>query len=194
MAIVYDPTDPLEIAIYKAFSKFVQQFDTDPVRLLDSNFVAPQGPYIVLKLNDIEAVSGKEGWYTHVDPTTGEQITYNNFVGYANVYTYGQYALSKAQRIAYATKDRNLRKLLSENGIGISNTSRVRNASRAISGTEMEERAQFSISFNFVQSLSGINSDGFIEHINTEGTLEGEGDPLLIYPEAHAPGTTDPTP
>lgn len=191
MAIVYDPTDPLEIAVYKAFSKFVQQFDDSPVRLLDSNFIAPAGPYVVLKLNDIEAVSGKEGWYTHVDPDTGVQTTYNNFLGYANVYTYGDYALSRAQRIAFATKDRNLRKLLQENGIGISNTSRVRNASRAISGTEMEERAQFSISFNFVQSLSGINSDGFIEHINTEGDLDDHsGEILKIFPSASSPDAT----
>ncbi len=171
MAIVYDPTDPLEIAIYKSFAKFVQQFNDDPVRLLDSNFIAPAGSYVVLKLNDIEAISGKEGWYTHVDPETGEQTTYNNFIGYANIYTYGQYALSRAQKIAYATKDRNLRKLLQENGIGISNTSRVRNASRAIGGTQMEERAQFSISFNFTQSLTQVSADGFIESIATEGTL-----------------------
>lgn len=191
MTTIYDPTDPLEIAIYKAFSKFVQQFDDSPVRLLDSNFIAPDGSYVVLKLNDIESVSGKEGWYTHVDPDTGTQVSYNNFVGYANVYTYGSYALSRAQRIAYATKDRNLRKLLQENGIGISNTSRVRNASRAISGTEMEERAQFSISFNFVQSLSGINSDGFIEHINTEGEIDDHTDtPLVITPSASSPDAT----
>lgn len=191
MAILYDPTDPLEIAIYKVFSKFVQQFDDSPVRLLDSNFIAPAGPYVVLKLNDIDPVSGKEGWYTQVDPVTGTQVTYNNFVGYANVYTYGSYALSRAQRIAFGTKDRNLRKLLQENGIGISNTSRVRNASRAISGTEMEERAQFSISFNFVQSLSGINSDGFIEHINTEGDLDDHSGKILeIFPSASSPDAT----
>jgi len=190
MAVVYDPTDPLEIAIYKAFSKFVQQFDDKPVRLLDGNFVAPNGEYIVLKLNDIEQVSGKEGWATHVDPDTNEQITYNNFLGYANVYTYGDYALSRAQRIAYATKDRNLRKLLSDNGIGIANTSRVRNASRAISGTQMEERAQFSISFNFVQSLSGTNTDGFIEHINSTGNLDDAGEIVTITPSASSPDAT----
>jgi len=190
MAVVYDPTDPLEIAIYKAFSKFVQQFDDKPVRLLDGNFVAPNGEYIVLKLNDIEQVSGKGGWATHVDPDTNEQITYNNFLGYANVYTYGDYALSRAQRIAYATKDRNLRKLLSDNGIGIANTSRVRNASRAISGTQMEERAQFSISFNFVQSLSGTNTDGFIEHINSTGNLDDAGEIVTITPSASSPDAT----
>jgi len=188
MAILYTPEEPLEISIYKVFSKFVQQFDGDPVRLLDSNFIAPDGPYVVLKLNDIEPVSGKEGWYTHVDPDTGVQVTYNNFIGYANVYTYGRYALSRAQKIAYATRDRNLRQILQENGIGISNTSRVRNASRAIGGTQMEERAQFSISFNFVQSLSGINSDGFIEHINTTGELDACTDiPIIITPSASSP-------
>lgn len=191
MTIIYDPTDPLEIAIYKVFSKFVQQFDGSPVRLLDSNFIAPAGPYVVLKLNDIEPVSGKEGWYTSVDPITNEQTTYNNFLGYANVYTYGQYALSRAQKIAFATKERNLRKLLQENGIGVSNTSRVRNASRAVGGTEMEERAQFSIQFNFVQRLSGINSDGFIEHINTEGDIgDQSGEILEIFPSESSPDAT----
>lgn len=191
MAILYDPTDPLEIAIYKVFSKFVQQFDTSPVRLLDSNFIAPAGPYVVIKLNDIEPVSGKEGWYTIVDPITNEQTTYNNFLGYANVYTYGQYALSRAQKIAFATKERNLRKLLQENGIGVSNTSRVRNASRAIGGTEMEERAQFSISFNFVQSIVTENTDGIIEHINAEGDLTDCGGNII---EEISVSASDPNP
>lgn len=169
MSIIYDPTDDIEIAVYKVFNKFVGQLLEDPVYLLDSNFVAPSGPYVVLKLNEIEPVSGKTGWQTHIADQTLEQTTYNNFLGYANIYTYGSRALSKAQGIAFATKDKNLRKLLRDNGIGVSNTSRVRNASRAISGTEMEERAQFSISFNFVQMLTTVNPDGIIEHINTEG-------------------------
>lgn len=183
--MIYDTDDPLEIAIYKVFSKFVQQFDENPVRLLDNNFIAPSGPYVVLKLTDIEQVSGKEGWYNSVDPDTGLQTTYNNFLGFVSVYTYGEYALSRAQRIVYATKDRNLRKLLQENGIGVSNTTSVRNASRAISNTEMEERAQFSIQFNFVQEYTGVSTDGFIEHINTEGDLDsGDGWIEEIYPSA----------
>lgn len=169
--MIYDDDDPLEIAIYKVFSKFVQQFDEKPVRLLDNNFIAPSGPYTVVKLTDIMPISGKQGWYSEIDSDTGIQTTYNNFLGFASVYTYGEYALSRAQRIAYATKDRNLKKLLQDNGIGVSNTTSVRNASRAISNTEMEERAQFSIQFNFVQSFANTSSDDFIEKVNTEGGL-----------------------
>lgn len=182
MATIYDPSDDLEIAVYKVFSKFVQQFLSEPIRLLDSGFNAPSGPYTVIKLTDIEAVSGRDGWYTDVDPVTGEQSTYNNFIGYASIYTYGQRAMSRAQQIAYSVRDRNLRKLLSENGIGISETSRVRNASRSINAESMEERAQFSISFNFVQKYTGQNTDGFIEHINSEGTLISDDETILIYP------------
>jgi len=182
MAILYTPGEPVELSIYKVFSKFTQQFTSDPVRLLDSNFIAPDGSYIVIKMNDIEQVSGRDGWYGQVDAVTQEQTTYNNFVGYASVYTYGQYALSKAQQVVYATKDRNLRKILNENGIGVSGTSRVRNASRAISGTEMEERAQFSVSFNFVQSNTSGNTDGFIDKVSTGGSLHSDydGEPAKV--------------
>lgn len=189
MTIVYDPADDLEIAIYKVFYKFVEQILEDPVFLLDSNFNAPAGPYVVLKLNDIEPISTKTGWQTRIVDNTFEQATYNNFLGYANVYTYGSRALSKAQKIAFATRDNNLRKLLVDNGIGVSNTSRVRNASRAISGTEMEERAQFSIAFNFVQTMTTVNSDGIIEHINSEGDfIDHVGDiEMEISPSASDP-------
>lgn len=171
MTIVYDPTDELEIAVYKIFNKFSGQILEDPVYLMDSNFIPPVGPYVVLKLNEITSVSGKTGWQTSIDPDTGEQTTYNNFVGIANVYTYGARAFSKAQAIAFATKENNLKKLLNDNGIGVSNTSAVRNASRAISGTEMEERAQFSISFNFVQSYTGQSAFGVIDSITASGSL-----------------------
>lgn len=191
MTIVYDPTDDLEIAIYKVFNKFSGQILEDPVYLMDSNFIPPVGPYVVLKLNEIEPVSSKVGWQTSIVDETLEQVTYNNFVGIANVYTYGTRALSKAQKIAFATKDNNLRKLLVENGIGVSNTSGVRNASRALGGTEMEERAQFSIAFNFVQSLSGVNSDGIIEHINTEGDLTDHEGNIIIEID---PSASDPNP
>lgn len=189
MTIVYDPTDDLEIAVYKIFNKFSGQILEDPVYLMDSNFIPPVGPYVVLKLNEITPVSTKTGWQTSIVDETLEQVTYNNFVGIANVYTYGSRALSKAQKIAFATKDNNLRKLLVDNGIGVSNTSGVRNASGAISGTEMEERAQFSIAFNFVQSLSGVNSDGIIEHINTEGDLTDHKGNIIekIFPSASDP-------
>lgn len=191
MTIVYDPSDDLEIAIYKIFNKFVGQIIVDPAYLMDSNFIAPSGPYVVLKLNDIEPVSSYTGWQSAIVDETFEQSSYNNFIGYANVYTYGSRALSKAQKIAFATKDNNLRKLLSENGIGISNTSRVRNASRALSGTEMEERAQFSISFNFVQYLTTVNPYGVIEQINAEGDLiDATGD---IDTETSS-SASDPTP
>lgn len=191
MTIVYDPSDDLEIAIYKIFNKFVGQIIVDPAYLMDSNFIAPSGPYVVLKLNDIEPVSSYTGWQSAIVDETFEQSSYNNFIGYANVYTYGSRALSKAQKIAFATKDNNLRKLLSDNGIGISNTSRVRNASRALSGTEMEERAQFSISFNFVQYLTTVNPYGVIEQINAEGDLiDATGD---IDTETSS-SASDPTP
>lgn len=188
MALIYDPTDEIEIAIYKIFNKFIGQILVDPVYLLDSNFVAPTGPYVVVKINDIEPVSVKTGWQTNITDDTFEQTTYNNFLGFANVYTYGPRALSKAQKVAFAVRENNLRKLMRDNGIGVSNTSRVRNASRAISGTEMEERAQFSISFNFVQSLTTVNPDGIIEHIDTEGTLsDAEGEQTTVTSTSEDP-------
>ncbi len=188
MTLVYDPTDELEIAVYKVFYKFIEQLDDqEPIYLLDSNFIAPSGTYTVVKLNSVTPVSSKTSWETHVDPDTQEQTTYNNFIGLANIYTYGSRALSRAQKIAFSTKDRNLRKALNYNGIGVVGTSDVRNASRAISGTEMEERAQFSIEFNFVQSLTIANTDGFIEHINSTGNLEDADEIITITPSASSP-------
>jgi hypothetical protein len=192
MSIVYDPTDTLEDAIYKVFFTFISEVNADEtVYMLEDNFNAPSGQYIALRLSDVEPVSVKTGWDTAVDPDTAEQITYNNFIGYVNLFVYGAQALSRAQQIAFGLRNKNTKKVLQDNGLGITASTMVRNASRAIDETKIEQRAQMSVSFNFVQKTTTVNSDGFIEHINTEGTLDDHTeDDLVITPSASSPDAT----
>lgn len=190
MSIVYDPTDFVEDAIYKIFFTFINGIAPEEVYMLEDSFIAPTGTYTALRLSDIEPVSVKQGWYYN-DTETGEQTSYNNFVGYVNIYTYGDKALSRAQQISYGLRDKQFKKVLQENGLGVSDSTSVRNASRAIDETKVEQRAQFSVSFNFVQTVVTTDGDGVIEHINTEGTLDDHTeDDLVITPSASSPDAT----
>jgi len=191
MSIVHDPTDALEDAIYKIFFTFINEVGTEEVYMLEDNFVSPSGEYVALRLTDIEPVSIKQGWQTQVDLENNEQTSYNNFIGYASLYFYGTHALSRAQFIAYALRDKKYKKVLQDNGLGVTASTTVRNASRAIDETKIEQRAQFSVSFNFVQKLTETYDGSFIEHINTTGYLDDHtGDDLVITPSASSPDAT----
>ena len=165
------PNEPVEIAIFNSWSLFIQGImPYETVRLLDNNFIAPNGPYTAIKLTDIEPVSWTGGYISDPIDVTGRTESWSNFKGIISVYTYGKYSISRAQSISVGLRERASKQILRENGIGYASSTTVRNASRAINAERMEERAQFSIEFHFVQG--GIDRAGddpsIIEEVSGE--------------------------
>ena len=183
--IVYDPTDPLEVALYKVWFTFIKdKLPNENVFLMDSNFIAPDGPYTVIKFTDTEPVSWAAGSHSPPTDNTNEIQTYINWLGFLSIYVYGQYAMSRAQTMVSALRFKQSRAILNENGVGTSNNSRVRNASRSIDETQIEERAHFSIQFNFVQTDADL-VPGTIDTVNSVGDLEEpDGEIVQINPSA----------
>lgn len=166
--------EPIELVFFRALSRFIRECNPgEEVRLLDSEFIAPKGPYTAIKITDIDPVSWTRGQETAPDET-GRTASYSNYLAICSFYIYGRFSMSRGQSIAVGFRERLTKQVLKEHGLSYSESTTVRNASRAVSQNKMEERAQFSASFYFTQG--GVDRGGddpqIIETINTIASPE----------------------
>jgi hypothetical protein len=181
------PTVPIEQAIFNSWSLFITSiYPSEKVRRLRDNFIAPAGEYTAMKLVDIDPVSSHAAYKVAATDITGRGGSYSNYTGVMTFEVYGEYAMSRAQGIVAALREDLTKQVLRDNGIGFSSSTAVRDASRVINAESYEERAQFSVEFNFVQGadLDAAGDDpSIIERVTGEGHYSDDCGDTYDYTE-----------
>lgn len=160
-------SDPLEIAIYKAFNDFVTA-SLEEVEstcfLEDSGFNAPSDGYSVIKIIQATPTTWTRSALVTPTDTTGLEESYTLYEGIVKVSFYGNLSFSKAQVVSSCLRHKQLKQLLRDNGIAYINHTPVRDASRGVDRTKIEKGSTFSINFYFVQGGRDKGDDaGVIE-------------------------------
>ena len=171
------PTEPIEVGMFRAWSRFIKEcLPDETVRLWDGDTIIPNGPYTMIKITSTERVSQSPAYESDVTDNTGRTDVYANYLGVINIYTYGQYSLSRAFAIESGLRESLTKQVLKENGLGYKDSSVVRDASRQLNSESTEQRAQFSVEFHFTSggTQRGGDDPSVIETVDGEGSLSDD--------------------
>lgn len=170
--------DTNNIAFYKIFHTFIQTFlPSETIRLLDGNFVAPQGPYIAMKLAKSDPVSIYPGWVSPPTDVTGRGIMSTSYLGSMVIRCYGLNAYSRALSIAHHFRDSSLRyTLLSQKGIGYAGHTSPTDDSQQIDNQVIEERGTLTVEFYYtLQNTEAATDDiSVIETVTLDPTFTND--------------------
>lgn len=151
MATVFDQAVSLERFIFEPFSDFITKIVHERPFPMDEKFTSPAGPYISMKVIEIDPVSTYAGYISDADEN-GLQDYYSSFYGSMRISAHGAGALSKLQAISVAfTYESLCKQTLKSKGISLLQRSSVMDTSYAINNTTTEKRAELIIQFVFVQ-------------------------------------------
>lgn len=170
--------DTINIHIYKAFHDFIRSFlPSENIRLLDGNFVAPEGRYTALKVQRLERLSP----YTHyiedalISDTDQRRTIATLYTGHVLIRCFGDNAFARAALINHALSDPSCRKYLSNKNIGYAKTSVITDDSIMLQNQTIEERATQNVEINISLYDLELSSDGyFIDEVITTPNISLE--------------------
>lgn len=161
--------------VFDLFYDYIKVFLPDEtIRILDSNFVAPQGPYTAIKMVGMEPLSSHPGYVFPATDETGRRRTATSYEGAIIIRCFGLDAFARAVYIAHQLRDPSLRhEYLFLNGLGYKGHSSVTDDSIPIDNQTIEERGTLTVQFNFTLENTEVNPNdtSVIEEVTFDPTF-----------------------
>ena len=162
-----DNTITVNDNLYNTFYDFIIQFLPDEnIFLLDSDFIAPQGPYTALKVVKFDPMSPRGNTSDDATSTTTSSL----YMGYVMLRCFGRHGFARALSISHHLKDAQLKAELRTGGFGYSAHSNVSDDSVAIDDQQTEERGTLTVMGHVVLSNDQTTIES-IDVINTPHTI-----------------------